>query len=407
MSYEGWKDRPILGYGQDNFSHVFAKYYDPAMYNQEPWFDRSHNVFFDWLVAGGILGLLSYLSLFAVALYLIFRVSGDLSKVEKTLLLGMLVTYFIHNLLVFDNLTSYILFFMILAFISGRTEGHLPRAPHKNVSEYQAILEPVVVVAVLVVFWFSVYKPYVANTLLIKGIDVTRLSNTMPLPQMIEYQTDVFKKALALNSFGSQEIREQVLTYGARLAQFNPNYSDPAQTQAFQKALQGFYTFTDEMIANMSEEDKNDVRQLSIIGGYLNAKQDYKRAEEALARSYELSPKKQRITFEYITALIRQNKTQEAYKLALETYLYEPKFNDAAIILAAASVYVGKEAEAGRAFAETGRQFPISVDVVNAYISIGNLPRALALLNDFKAQNPSQAAAVDAFIQQLYSSQKR
>ena len=69
MSWEGFKERPILGWGQDNFLYVFAKHYNPKMWNQEPWFDRSHDVFFDWLIAGGALGLLPYLSLFAAALY--------------------------------------------------------------------------------------------------------------------------------------------------------------------------------------------------------------------------------------------------------------------------------------------------------------------------------------------------
>ena len=38
---------------------------------REPFFDRAHNVFLDWLIAGGIVGLLAYLSIFAAAfLYL-------------------------------------------------------------------------------------------------------------------------------------------------------------------------------------------------------------------------------------------------------------------------------------------------------------------------------------------------
>ena len=62
MSWQGVKEHPILGWGQENYIVLFNKYYDPKMYQQEPWFDRSHNVFFDWLVSGGILALLAYLS---------------------------------------------------------------------------------------------------------------------------------------------------------------------------------------------------------------------------------------------------------------------------------------------------------------------------------------------------------
>ena len=71
---KGVEERPLLGWGQGNFNYVFNKYYDPRLYGQEQWFDRTHNIIFDWLIAGGILGLLSYLSIFAaLAYYLVVR----------------------------------------------------------------------------------------------------------------------------------------------------------------------------------------------------------------------------------------------------------------------------------------------------------------------------------------------
>ena len=56
MAIEGFKENPLLGWGQDNFNLVFNKYYDSRLYDQEPFFDRAHNVFLDWLIAGGIVG---------------------------------------------------------------------------------------------------------------------------------------------------------------------------------------------------------------------------------------------------------------------------------------------------------------------------------------------------------------
>ncbi|MDO8634128.1 MAG: O-antigen ligase family protein, partial [archaeon] len=50
MAFQGFKERPIFGWGQESFNYVFNKYYDPKMYSQEQWFDRTHNVFFDWLI---------------------------------------------------------------------------------------------------------------------------------------------------------------------------------------------------------------------------------------------------------------------------------------------------------------------------------------------------------------------
>ncbi|KKW40473.1 MAG: putative bicarbonate transporter, ICT family protein [Parcubacteria group bacterium GW2011_GWB1_55_9] len=45
MAFEGVRERPLIGWGQEGFNYVFNKYYDPSLYNQEPWFDRAHNAF--------------------------------------------------------------------------------------------------------------------------------------------------------------------------------------------------------------------------------------------------------------------------------------------------------------------------------------------------------------------------
>ena len=52
VAWQGVKERPLLGWGQENFAIVFNKYYNPQMYSQEQWFDRVHNIIFYWLVAG-------------------------------------------------------------------------------------------------------------------------------------------------------------------------------------------------------------------------------------------------------------------------------------------------------------------------------------------------------------------
>ena len=82
LPLKGFQEKPILGWGQDGFNYVFNKYYDPAMYGQESWFDRAHNAPLDFLVAGGILGFLSYFGLFFSVLYLLWFRKNNLSITE-------------------------------------------------------------------------------------------------------------------------------------------------------------------------------------------------------------------------------------------------------------------------------------------------------------------------------------
>lgn len=124
IAKDGFLERPVLGWGQDNFIVVFGKYYDPRMYQQEPWFDRAHSVFFDWLISAGVLGLLAYLSLFGVTVFLLWRSTTDLSIPERALFTGLLAGYFVHNIFVFDNLISYIFFFLFIGFVESFSFAH-------------------------------------------------------------------------------------------------------------------------------------------------------------------------------------------------------------------------------------------------------------------------------------------
>ncbi|MCP6719659.1 MAG: tetratricopeptide repeat protein [Patescibacteria group bacterium] len=124
---KGWKgflEKPIFGWGPENFNVVFTKYFNPCVFlsecGGEIWFDRSHNIVFDTLVATGIVGLLSYSSIFVVS------VSGLLWVCIKhkerlfpsLLMLVLLAVYLAQNLLVFDMISSYAMFFLSLGFIS-------------------------------------------------------------------------------------------------------------------------------------------------------------------------------------------------------------------------------------------------------------------------------------------------
>ncbi|MBU2220862.1 O-antigen ligase family protein, partial [Patescibacteria group bacterium] len=118
MARQGVMDRPVLGWGQEGFNQVFNTYYEPSMYRQEAWFDRAHNTYLDWLVAGGIPAFLLFVSLLLYALWSIYRRSE--TPVERALLIGVLAAYGIQALVVFDNLFTYVPLAAILAYVHGR-----------------------------------------------------------------------------------------------------------------------------------------------------------------------------------------------------------------------------------------------------------------------------------------------
>src|SRR3989344_2343923 len=70
IAVQAFKERPFFGWGPDNFIIPYAKYYNPNLYGNEPWFDRAHNMLLEWLVAGGAVGFLLYLSIFVNPVYI-------------------------------------------------------------------------------------------------------------------------------------------------------------------------------------------------------------------------------------------------------------------------------------------------------------------------------------------------
>ena len=106
----------MIGWGPENFSLAYGKYFNPVQFDYEAaWFDRSHNKLLDVLVMNGLLGLIAYLSI------CFFFIKSILKRKDFSLLdLGLiffLTSYLVHLLFVFDQITTSIPFFLVIAFV--------------------------------------------------------------------------------------------------------------------------------------------------------------------------------------------------------------------------------------------------------------------------------------------------
>ncbi|RLC37764.1 hypothetical protein DRH27_03550, partial [Candidatus Falkowbacteria bacterium] len=117
-----FKNHPILGTGFGNFAVIFDKYFDPSFYDYtrgETYFDRAHNNVVDIASTSGLVGILTYLSIFLAAAYYLVRGYREeyFSKHEFIILSGLLTAYFVQNLAVFDSLVTYMGLMMTLGYI--------------------------------------------------------------------------------------------------------------------------------------------------------------------------------------------------------------------------------------------------------------------------------------------------
>jgi len=331
MALEGWQERPILGWGQEHFITVFNKYYKPELYKQEPFFDRAHNVFLDWLISGGILGLLAYLSMFLAAAWTVFR-SKIFTAFESSVLIGLLAAYFGQNLFVFDNLGSYLLFTVTLGYIAVVHNANNPEKPviqnrQESDETFKHVVVAIAAIATIFVLYVFNWKPYHANLVLIRA-----LSSTEGLSHNLEY----FKEALAYDSMGTSEVREQLTQVAARVV------SSSAISDADKTA------FNTLVRTEMDKETGggNNARGDLLYGSYLKFVGAYDDAIAHLSRAKELSPGKQAIRLELGSVYLTKGDVTAGLSVMKEAYEMLPENALARDAYALALVYAGKKAEA-------------------------------------------------------------
>lgn len=339
MAIKGYKEKPILGYGLEGFNYVFNTNYDPRMHSQETWFDRSHNAPLDFLVAGGLLGLLSYLALFISALYLLWFKknpsdpsptksfwrgvirAGDIDISERGLLTGLLAGYFFQAIFVFDNLVSYIMFFTSLAYIHSRITE---KQEHKNNNgylstfiqdeEYQNyILIPLIIIIISVGAWWVNIPAISANKTLINAL---RLVQVNKFPEALL----TFEKALSYKSLGDSEIREQLIASSLKAIK-----SETTNTEIKQK----FYDLTLAELEKQIERVPNDARYYILTGSFLANVGNYEKAITYIEQAVKLSPNKQQMRFQLISVLYSLGRKEEALAQAKYTHELEPNYEQA------------------------------------------------------------------------------
>ncbi|MDO8604196.1 MAG: O-antigen ligase family protein [bacterium] len=319
MAYQGFKERPVLGWGMENFNYVFNKYYDPKMYGQEQWFDRAHNVFFDWLIAGGLPALLAYISLFACAMYCIWRRADELSVVEKSVLTGLLGGYFFQNLFVFDNLTSLIYFGTILAYIvsiSHRETGDERQKVEGRKTDGEDLTFMVsggAIILAIVLVYFVNHNGFKQNTTLIRAM--SERGSEGPAHNLA-----LFKETIAYGSFGTSEAREQ-------LGQLAMNGFD--SSKGISEIQQQFLILAGEELEKQARELPNDARYQVFAGSFFSRVGIFDKGLAYLNKASELSPKKQTILFELGSAYYNKKDLANSEMAFKRAYELAPEYPEA------------------------------------------------------------------------------
>jgi O-antigen ligase len=319
-AWQGIKERPILGIGQENFDIVFNKYFTPRI--TEYWFDRTHNVYLDILVTSGIFGLAAYLGIFVFSLFLLFKQRRK-NITESIIFTCLLAGYFVNNFFVFDTINTNFLFIFVIAFIARPhwEERDLRINPLKS-----SIFPGILVMGIfLFIFYQSAYKPLLINGWIYKGYYLCMADTDESIAS--------FQKASA-HKFGSIEAASQLKSV-ADIMDKDTTFSSERKAQYAQLALSA--------LRNASWAYRFEIRIKQYLAQFILEKfsQDkalMSEAEKALLDAYELSPGRPDTTYLLYNLYLQQQDRAKA-----ESYIFKlterfPWFGEPKIILAG-SIY--------------------------------------------------------------------
>jgi O-antigen ligase/tetratricopeptide (TPR) repeat protein len=283
IAIEGFKDKPLLGWGQEGFRYVFDENYNPEMYDREGWYDRAHSIPLDWLIAGGLIGGGLYLAMFGVAFYVIWRQS-QFSYTSKSILSGMFFAYTLQNLFVFDNLLSYIIYFSLLAYLHFVSTKKI--SPLVAYSFWQGANNLKIVPLVsIIIFGLAMYnfnyKPIYASQAFISGM------KKLKVEKQSSEALAFFEESFKFNTSGNIEIIEST---SLSASQFFLLETSPLLREQF-------FNLVNLAYKKQLDYFPNDTRSHFFYGQFLYQAGQAENALKELYKALELSPLRQNILF--------------------------------------------------------------------------------------------------------------
>lgn len=187
--FEGFKVRPLLGWGPEQYSVVYDRYvteYAVATSFLIRNFDQAHNRVVEELVTTGLIGLAGYLAIWCCTAWILIRRSGALPAHEQLFVLcvgAALAGYFVQNLFLFDTPGTVVQLYLLIGFAVylettlTRKTADLTSMPSPDVATHaefrertgsarpwtKTVLATSANIVVLLGFYFTVLGPYAGS----------------------------------------------------------------------------------------------------------------------------------------------------------------------------------------------------------------------------------------------------
>jgi O-antigen ligase len=165
---EGFKDRPLLGYGLENHHLVSSAHFDPGIYQVDTSiYDRTHNQFLEILATTGLIGAIAFLAIWVAIGSTLVRAyrAGRISASTLAVLAGLQIAYATYLFFWFVDINAAMLWILIAALIASR--GTVGSVVLETTGRERATARPALALASILilaaVLYGEAYTPLRAN----------------------------------------------------------------------------------------------------------------------------------------------------------------------------------------------------------------------------------------------------
>jgi tetratricopeptide (TPR) repeat protein len=399
-SLRGWQDRFWLGYGYENFAIPFNKYFPAKVFRDagsQIWFDRAHSIFFDVSVSNGIFGILTYLSFYVLAFWILwqyYRKDRENHRFTFIIFVGFLFSYLLQNLFVFDTLGTYIAFYSILAFITYLSvytpQVNKPKTEKFVVSPVNPFLATVLIVVLAFTTYSAVFKPAQANA---KVTEALYLSSKGDLQGML----DKYREVLDMNTYVSEEARQKLAEAVMQIRDVS-SISNEAKYRAFRMAI-------NEMDTAIKRAPQDARNYMFLMALYNNDPEPgpglRNKVIEEGRKALELSPTRPQIYFEMGQAAFSLNQYDEGVGYFETAVKLNPATAESHWNLALAYAVAGKYADAEKQIdyifdhKRMGKIGDAGLkNLINIYSNGGQAQLTVRLYQEYLDRNPNDSKSL-------------
>lgn len=354
IAWEGFKERPIVGWGFDNFHILFNLKYNPhsLRYSQyETWFDRSHNTVMDVLAMTGIVGLIGFVAVYATLFWSLLRAyrHGRLDSISFALLTGLPVAYFIQNIFVFDHPAAFTMSYLLFALVVGVSSHgfHVPGAEPKELpapTQGKSHALPTITFAIvqliaLGIVWRYSVLPFQASRTMIQANSAFQTR-----PVRYDVALELFKRA---NAIPTPYLDEQVYLMARNLTEFA---QDPAlKTHPKRDEL---VALTKKVAQEELARHPRSTNMLFLVARFYQEiaalyPADMQTALQLYQRAVETSPRRQQLFFALADFYYRQNQPEVAMSYEKKAVDEDPDLGQAHLAYGISLLFRKKDAVNG------------------------------------------------------------